>query len=183
MLLTTLLLALWVLAVSPAVAQVQVEQVGEETTPEVKGASESEIIVAQGEGAVQDGDVTALLPAKASGLASTDGNSASIFQDGSNNEAQIRQVGTGNRTGIVQRGTDNRAGIRLDGSYNTMNLVQTGGNNEYLMDVEADGMERTVVQNGDSNVLETNVPVNAEMNGNGIELVIRRDAFGPLSLE
>ena len=247
MLLTTLLLTLWVLAVSPAAAQVQVEQVGEETTPEVKGASESEIIVAQGEGAV--GDVTDLIPKSAPGLRLTDGNSASVFQDGAGNDARIRQVGTGNeasasqlgdnneiaiaqgggslpfdfvdelpnglsatdvfdavrtfgpsgggtgnravavhngnrnQTSITQLGTKNAAGIRLNGSENAMNLLQTGDRNRFLMNTAAEGLDMNVLQKGSGNSLETNVPVNAEMNGNGIELVIRRDAFGSLSLE
>lgn len=246
MLFTTLLLTLGVLAVSPAAAQVQVEQVGEEATPEVKGASQSEVIVAQGEGAF--GDVTDLIPEGAPGLTPADGNSASIFQDGSGNDAQIRQVGTGNeasasqlgsdneivitqgggtapavfdgglqedlsassvfravrtfrpsgggtgnravavhrgsgnQTSITQLGTDNAAGIRLDGSENAMNLLQTGSENRFLMDTAAKGLDMNVLQNGSGNSLQTNVPVNARMNGNGIELVIRRQggALPPL---
>jgi len=246
MLLTTLLVTLGMLAVSPAAAQVQVEQVGEEATPDVKGASQSEVIVAQGEGTF--GDVTTLLPEGAPGLTSTDGNSASIFQDGSGNDARIRQVGTGNeaaasqrgsnnaivitqgdgpvpgvfsgdraedlsafsvfravrsfrpsgagegnravavhngagnQTSITQLGTDNAAGIRLDGSENAMNLLQTGDENRFLMDTAAEGLDMNVLQNGNGNSLETDVPVNARMNGNGIELVIRRGGGAPLPL-
>ncbi|WP_233992807.1 hypothetical protein [Salinibacter altiplanensis] len=240
-----------VCALSPvgAWAQVQVEQVGEEATPDFKGASQSKVIVAQGEGAV--GDVTNLIPEGAPDLRHTDGNSASVFQDGAGNDTRIRQVGTGNeasasqlgdnneiaiaqgggslpfdfgdglpdglsatdvfktvqtfrpssggtgnravavhngnrnQTSITQLGSNNAAGIRLDGSDNAMNLLQTGRKNRFLMDTAANtkGLDMNVLQNGKGNSLETNVPVNAEMNGNGIELVIRRDALGPLSLE
>ena len=45
--LTGLLLIGWLaLGATGAQAQVQVEQVGEEATPEVKGASQSEVIIA-----------------------------------------------------------------------------------------------------------------------------------------
>lgn len=244
MLLTTLLLTLGVLAMSPAAAQVQVEQVGEEATPDVKGASQSEVIVAQGEGAF--GDVTTLIPEGAPGLTSTSGNSASVFQDGSGNDAQIRQVGTGNeasasqigdnneiaiaqgsgslpsdfgdglpeglsapdvfkavrtfrpsgggtgnravavhrgsdnQTSITQLGSNNAAGIRLNGSENAMNLLQTGNANRFLMDTAVQELDMNVLQNGSGNSLQTNVPVNARMNGNGIELVIRRQGGGGL---
>jgi hypothetical protein len=247
MLLTTLLLTLGMLATSPAAAQVQMEQVGEEATPDVKGASQSEVIVAQGEGAV--GDVTDLIPEGAPGLTPTDGNSASIFQDGSGNDARIRQVGTGNeaaasqlgsdnaivitqgdgavpavfdgslqeapsassvfravrtfspsdagtgnravavhngtgnQTSITQLGSKNAAGIRLNGSENAMNLLQTGDANRFLMDTAAQGRDVNVLQNGSGNSLATDVPVNARMNGNGIELVIRRGGGAPLPLE
>ncbi|MCS3700214.1 hypothetical protein GGQ20_001523 [Salinibacter ruber] len=229
-----------------AQAQVQVEQVGEDATPDVKGVSQPEVIVAQGEGAV--GDVTTLIPEGAPDLTPTDGNSASVFQDGSGNDARIRQVGTGNeasasqlgdnnetaivqgggslpsdfgdglpdglsgtdvfeairtfrpgasgtgnravavhsgnrnQTAIAQLGTDNVAGIRLDGSDNTMNLLQTGDENRFLMDTAARELDMNVLQNGNGNSLQTNVPVNARMNGNGIELVIRRGSGAPLPL-
>ncbi|WP_233993839.1 hypothetical protein [Salinibacter altiplanensis] len=232
-------------------AQVQVEQVGEEATPDVKGASQSEVIVAQGEGAV--GDVTNLIPEGAPDLRHTDGNSVSVFQDGAGNDTRIRQVGTGNeasvsqlgdnneiaiaqgggslpfdfgdglpdglsatdvfktvfktvqtfrpssggtgnravavhngnrnQTSITQLGSNNAAGIRLNGSDNAMNLLQTGDENRFLINTAAEELDMNVLQKGSGNSLETNVPVNAEMNGNGIELVIRRDALGPLSLE
>jgi len=243
MLLTTLLLALGVLAVSPAAAQVQ-EQVGVETTPDVKGASQSEVLIVQVGDAV--GDVTDLIPKGAPGLTPTDGNSAAIFQDGSGNDARIRQVGTGNeasasqlgsgneivinqgngtvrdvfdgglqeglsatrvfravrtfrpsgggtgnravavhrgsdnQTSITQLGSNNAAGIRLDGSDNAMNLLQTGNANRFLMDTAAQELDMNVLQNGSGNSLQTNVPVNARMNGNGIELVIRRQGGGGL---
>jgi hypothetical protein len=102
---------------------------------------------------------------------------------GTGNLAVAVHKGSGNQTGIVQRGTNNRAGIRLIGDDNTMNLVQAGDENQFLMDATVFNEQMSVVQNGDGNVLDTTLPVNAEMNGNGIELVIRRDAFGPLSLE
>jgi hypothetical protein len=91
--------------------------------------------------------------------------------------------GRRNRTSIVQRGSDNRAGIRLVGDDNTMNLLQNGDENQFLVDATMSDERMSVVQNGDGNVLDTTLPVNARMNGNGIELVIRRDALGPLSLE
>jgi hypothetical protein len=245
--LTGFLLIGWLaLGATGAQAQVQVEQVGEEATPEVKGASQSEVIVAQGDGAV--GDVTTLIPEGAPDLVSTNGNSASIFQDGSGNDARIRQVGTGNeasasqlgdnneiaiaqgdgslpsgfsdglseglsaadvfkdirtfrpkasgtgnravavhsgnrnQTAIAQLGTDNVAGIRLDGSDNTMNLLQTGNANRFLIDTSVQDLDMNVLQNGNGNSLQTNVPVSAEMNGNGIELVIRRGSGAPLPL-
>jgi len=103
--------------------------------------------------------------------------------EGRGNLAVAVHEGSGNRTGIVQRGTGNRAGIRLVGDDNTMNLLQNGDANQFLMDATGSEERMSVVQNGDGNVLDTTLPVNAEMNGNGIELVIRRDAFGPLSLE
>ncbi len=245
MLLTTLLLALGALAMSPAAAQVQ-EQVGAETTPDVKGASQSEVLIVQVGDTV--GDVTDLIPKGAPGLTSTSGNSAAIFQDGSGNDARIRQVGTGNeasasqlgsgneivinqgngtvrtvsdgglqedlsatnvfgavrtfspsgpgqgnravavhegtgnQTSITQLGSNNAAGIRLNGSENAMNLLQTGSENRFLMDTAADGLDMNVLQNGNGNSLQTNVPVRAEMNGNGIELVIRRGGGAPLPL-
>ncbi|WP_263835197.1 hypothetical protein [Salinibacter sp.] len=241
-----LLTGLLALGATCAHAQVQVEQVGEDATPDVKGASQPEVIVAQGEGAV--GDVTTLIPEGAPDLTPTDGNSASIFQDGSGNDARIRQVGTGNeasasqigdnneiaiaqgggslpsgfgdglseglsatdvfeavrtfrpgasgtgnravavhsgnrnQTAIAQLGTNNAAGIRLSGSDNAMNLLQTGGQNRFLMDTAAEGLDMNVLQKGSGNSLETTVPVNAEMNGNGIELVIRRGSGAPLPL-
>jgi len=243
MLLTTLLLTLGVLAAGPAAAQVE-EQVGAETTPDVKGASQSEVLVVQVGDAV--GDVTDLIPEGAPGLTPTDGNSAAIFQDGSGNDARIRQVGTGNeasasqfgsgneivinqgngtvpvafdgglpedlsassifravrtfrpsgggtgnravavhrgsdnQTSITQLGSNNAAGIRLDGSDNAMNLLQTGNANRFLMDTAAQELDMNVLQNGSGNSLQTNVPVNARMNGNGIELVIRRQGSGGL---
>ncbi|MCS3754409.1 hypothetical protein GGP79_002373 [Salinibacter ruber] len=246
MLLTTLLLALGALAMSPAAAQVQ-EQVGAETTPDVKGASQSEVLIVQVGDAV--GDVTDLIPKGAPGLTPADVNSASIFQDGSGNDARIRQVGTGNeaaasqlgddneivitqggsgtvpavfggglpedlsaggafeavrtfrpsvggtgnlavavhegtgnQTSITQLGSNNAAGIRLNGSGNAMNLLQTGSENRFLMDTAARRLDMNVLQNGNGNSLQTNVPVRAEMNGNGIELVIRRGGGAPLPL-
>ncbi|WP_251965244.1 hypothetical protein [Salinibacter ruber] len=245
--LTGLLLIGWLaLGATCAHAQVQVEQVGEDATPDVKGASQPEVIIAQGEGAV--GDVTDLIPEGAPGLTPTDGNSASIFQDGSGNDARIRQVGTGNeasasqlgdnneiaiaqgdgslpsgfsdglpedlsatdvfeavrtfrpgasgtenravavhsgnrnQTAIAQLGTGNVAGIRLDGSDNAMNLLQTGDENRFLMDTSVQDLDMNVLQNGSGNSLQTTVPVSAEMNGNGIELVIRRGGGAPLPL-
>ena len=103
--------------------------------------------------------------------------------NGRGNLAVAVHEGSGNRTGIVQRGADNRAGIRLVGSSNTMNLVQAGDENQLLMDAEVSSREMGVVQNGNGNVLDTTVPVNAEMNGNGIEMTIRQDDLGSLSLE
>ncbi|WP_119841661.1 hypothetical protein [Salinibacter ruber] len=247
--LTGLLLIGWLtLGATGAQAQVQVEQVGEGATPDVKGTSQSEVIVAQVEGAV--GDVTDLIPEAegAPGLNPTDGNSASVFQDGSGNDARIRQVGTGNeaaasqigddneiaiaqgggplpsnfgeglsedlsatdvfeavrtfrpgtsgtgnravavhignrnQTAIAQLGYDNVAGIRLDGSDNAINLLQTGDENRFLMDTSVQDLDMNILQNGSGNSLQTTVPVNAEMNGNGIELVIRRGGGAPLSL-
>lgn len=102
---------------------------------------------------------------------------------GTGNLAVAVHEGSGNRTGIVQRGTDNRAGIRLVGSGNTTVLLQAGDENQFLMDATVSNWAMSVVQNGDGNVLDTTRPVNAEMNGNGVELVIRQGAFGPLSLE
>ncbi|WP_263810395.1 hypothetical protein [Salinibacter pepae] len=246
MLLTTLLLTLGVLAAGPAAAQVE-EQVGAETTPDVKGASQSEVLVVQVGDAV--GDVTDLIPAGAPGLTPTDGNSAAIFQDGSGNDARIRQVGTGNeasasqlgndneivitqgddrvvptvfdgglqedlsatnvfgavrtfspsgpgqgnravavhsgsenQTSITQFGSNNAAGIRLNGSGNAMNLLQTGSENRFLMETATEGLDMNVLQNGSGNSLQTNMPVSAEMNGNGIKLVIRRGGGAPLPL-
>jgi hypothetical protein len=245
MLLTTLLLALGALAMSPAAAQVQ-EQVGAETTPDVKGASQSEVLIVQVGDTV--GDVTDLIPKGAPGLTSTSGNSAAVFQDGSGNDARIRQVGTGNeasasqlgpgneivinqgngtvrtisddglqedlsatnvfgavrtfspsgpgqgnravavhsgsenQTSITQLGSNNAAGIRLNGSENAMNLLQTGNANRFLMDTSVQDLDMNVLQNGNGNSLQTNVPVRAEMNGNGIELVIRRGGGAPLPL-
>jgi hypothetical protein len=239
-------LALWALGPVAARAQVQVEQVGEEAMPDVKGASQPEVIVAQGEGAF--GDITDLIPEGAPGLTPTDGNSASVFQDGAGNDARIRQVGTSNeasasqigdnneiaiaqgdgslpsgfgdglpeglsapdvfeavrtfrpgtsgtgnravavhsgnrnQTAIAQLGTDNVAGIRLDGSDNAMNLLQTGDENRFLMDTSVQDLDMNVLQNGSGNSLQTTVPVNAKMNGNGIELVIRRGGGAPLPL-
>jgi len=243
MLLTTLLVTLGMLAAGPAAAQVE-EQVGAETTPDVKGASQSEVLVVQVGDAV--GDVTDLIPEGAPGLTSTSGNSAAIFQDGSGNDARIQQVGTGNeasasqlgsgneivinqgngtvpavfdgglqedlsatrvfravrtfrpsgggtgnravavhrgsdnQTSITQLGSNNAAGIRLNGSENAMNLLQTGDANRFLMDTAAQELDMNVLQNGSGNSLQTNVPVNARMNGNGIELVIRRQGGGGL---
>lgn len=231
-------------AVTPTAAQVQIEQV-QATTGQIEGASQSEIIVAQDEGGVSEGDVTALIPAEVPGLTDVDGNSASVFQDGDNNEVAIEQAGTnnrasasqlgndneivitqgggplpsafgdglpedlsgrevfdiartlspsgmgrdnlavavhegtGNRTSITQLGTSNAAGIRLDGSDNTMNLLQTGSENRFLMDTAVNDLDMNVLQNGSGNSLETNIPVNVQMNGNGIEMVIRRG--GPFS--
>ncbi len=250
LLVTALLVALGALAVRPAAAQVQVEQVGSEATPEVKGASQSEVIVAQGEdGDLQEREVTGLIPDEALGLAPTSGNSASVFQEGSGNDARIRQVGTGNeaaasqlgddneivitqggsgtvpaifggglpkdlsaggafeavrtfrpsaggtgnlavavhegtgnQTSITQLGSNNAAGIRLNGSGNAMNLLQTGSENRFLMDTAARKLDMNVLQNGSGNSLQTNVPVSAEMNGNGIKLVIRRGGGAPLPL-
>ena len=85
----------------------------------------------------------------------------SLVGSGTGNLAVAVQEGSGNQTGIVQRGTDNRTGIRIVRSDNAMNLVRTG----------------------DDNVTSTTLPVNAEMNGNGIEMTIRQDDFGSLSLE
>jgi hypothetical protein len=101
---------------------------------------------------------------------------------GRNNLAVAVHEGSGNRTGIVQRGANNRAGIRLIGDNNTMNLVQTGDANQFLMDATVSKERMSVVQNGDGNVLDTTLPVNAKMNGNGIELVIRRGGGTPLPL-
>ncbi|MCS4158883.1 hypothetical protein GGP99_002866 [Salinibacter ruber] len=242
MLLTTLLVTLGVLAMSPAAAQVQ-EQVGAKTTPNVKGTSQSEVLVVQVGDAI--GDVADLIPEGAPGLTSRSGNSAAIFQDGSGNDARIRQVGTrneasasqlgdsneivinqgngtvravldgglqedlsatnvfgavrtfspsgpgqGNRavavhsggknqTSITQLGSNNAAGIRLNGSGNTMNLLQTGSENRFLMDTAARKLDMNVLQNGNGNSLQTNVPVRAEMNGNGIELIIRQGGGAP----
>jgi hypothetical protein len=88
--------------------------------------------------------------------------------------------GTGNQTSITQLGSNNAAGIRLDGSDNAMNLLQTGNANRFLMDTAAQELDMNVLQNGSGNSLQTNVPVNARMNGNGIELVIRRQGGGGL---
>jgi len=91
--------------------------------------------------------------------------------------------GTGNQTSITQLGSKNAAGIRLNGSENAMNLLQTGDANRFLMDTAAQGRDVNVLQNGSGNSLATDVPVNARMNGNGIELVIRRGGGAPLPLE
>ncbi len=101
---------------------------------------------------------------------------------GRNNLAVAVHEGSYNQTGIVQRGANNRAGIRLIGDDNTMNLVQAGDANQFLMDATVSEERMSVVQNGDGNVLDTTLPVNAKMNGNGIELVIRRGSGAPLSL-
>ncbi|WP_103029723.1 hypothetical protein [Salinibacter altiplanensis] len=103
--------------------------------------------------------------------------------EGTGNLAVAVHDGSNNRTGIVQRGTDNRAGIRLVGTSNTMTLVQAGNENQFLMDATVSNQKMSVVQNGNGNSLQSDLPVSAEMNGTGIELVIRRDALGPLSLE
>lgn len=134
----------------------------------------------------QDGGV--LLPAFENDLLDADAAFEALRRlrpvgQGTGNLAVAVHEGSSNQTGIVQRGTDNRAGIRLVGDENTMNLVQTGDANQFLMDAKVSNEQMSVVQNGDGNSLQTTLPVNAEMNGNGIELVIRRDTFGPLSLE
>jgi hypothetical protein len=102
--------------------------------------------------------------------------------EGQGNLAVAVHEGSSNRTGIVQRGTDNRAGIRLVGDENTINLLQDGDENQFLMDATVSKERMSVVQNGDGNVLDTTLPVNAQMNGNGIELVIRRGGGAPLPL-
>jgi hypothetical protein len=102
--------------------------------------------------------------------------------EGRGNLAVAVHEGSGNRTGIVQRGIENRAGIRLVGDDNTMNLLQDGDENQFLMDATVSEERMSVVQNGDGNVLDTTLPVNAKMNGNGIELVIRRGGGTPLPL-
>jgi len=99
---------------------------------------------------------------------------------GENNLAVGVQNGTGNRTSITQLGRNNAAGIRLVGSNNTMNLLQNGNANRFLMDTQVTGEEMTVVQDGRSNSLQTNLPINARMKGNNIEMIVRRDAFAPL---
>jgi hypothetical protein len=102
------------------------------------------------------------------------------IRSGRNNLAVAVHEGSYNQTGIVQRGANNRAGIRLIGDDNTMNLVQAGDANQFLMDATVSEERMSVVQNGDGNMLDTTLPVNAKMNGNGIELVIRRGGGAPL---
>lgn len=102
---------------------------------------------------------------------------------GTRNAAVVVHEGNGNQTGILQRGSSNVAEVRLDGDKNIMNVVQTGDDNQFRIDAEVTGEVMGVVQNGSGNVLDTNVPVNAEMNGNGIEMTVTRDALGPVSLE
>jgi hypothetical protein len=102
---------------------------------------------------------------------------------GTQNTAVVVHEGNKNQTGILQRGSNNVAGVRLDGDNNVMNVVQTGDDNQFRIDAEVTGEVMGIVQNGSGNVLDTNVPVNAEMNGNGIEMTVTRDALGPVSLE
>ncbi|MCS3956526.1 hypothetical protein GGP81_003068 [Salinibacter ruber] len=102
---------------------------------------------------------------------------------GTRNTAVVVHEGNENQTGILQRGSSNVAGVRLDGDNNVMNVVQTGDDNQFRIDAEVTGEVMGIVQNGSGNVLDTNVPVNAEMNGNGIEMTVTRDALGPVSLE
>lgn len=210
--LTVCLLGAWTASPTGTRAQARVEQVEKRATPEVEGASQSEVVVAQDASNTQDEDAKALISDEAP-VVTANGNSASIFQDGNNNEAQvrqrgsdnkaqIRQIGNGNDAQIRQVGTSNEAfasqpgsdseiaitqggsgnvaNIRLSGSGSAVTLLQKGSKNRFLVNTSAEGIDMNIVQNGSGNSLETNVPVNAEMNGNGIEMVIRRRAGGGL---
>lgn len=160
--------------------EVAIEQTG--TNNEASASQlgdDNEIVITQGGGP---------LPAAFSGDLPDDLSGREVFNivrtfrptgTGSGNLAVAVHEGTGNQTSITQLGTSNAAGIRLDGSDNTMNLLQTGSENRFLMDTAIDDLDMSILQNGSGNSLETNVPVNVQMNGNGIEMVIRRGASIP----
>jgi hypothetical protein len=105
---------------------------------------------------------------------------------GSDNLAVAVHSGNNNRTSITQLGSGNAAGIRLVGGQ-TVNLIQNGNENRFLMDTqgldpEGLSLRTNVVQNGNGNSLETNVPVDVQMNGNGIEMVVLRGTPLPSDL-
>jgi hypothetical protein len=105
---------------------------------------------------------------------------------GSNNLAVAVHSGNDSRTSITQLGSGNAAGIRLVGGQ-TVNLIQNGNENRFLMDTqgldpEGLSLRTNVVQNGNGNSLETNVPVDVQMNGNGIEMVVLRGTPLPADL-
>lgn len=107
---------------------------------------------------------------------------ATVTASGMNNLAVVVHNGNGNVTNVAQLGQSNVAGIRLPGSSNKMDLVQAGDGNRYLLDAPAGetlrGLDRNVVQVGDGNSLTQigGTPLNVRMQGNGMRMVIRRDA-------
>jgi hypothetical protein len=151
--------------------------------------------------AVQDGDGNETVITQGGGDPlfgdgfSEDASADDVFEEaqrisptgsGSNNLAVAVHSGSDNRTSITQLGSRNAAGIRLVGDQ-TVNLIQNGNENRFLMDTQGldlDGLSlRTnVVQNGNGNSLETNVPVDVQMNGNGIEMVVLRGTPLPADL-
>ncbi|WP_263810398.1 hypothetical protein [Salinibacter pepae] len=105
---------------------------------------------------------------------------------GSDNLAVAVHSGSKSRTSITQLGSRNAAGIRLVGNQ-TVNLIQNGDANRFLMDTqdldpEGLSLRTNVVQNGNGNSLETNIPVDVQMNGNGIEMVVLRGTPLPADL-
>ena len=108
---------------------------------------------------------------------------------GSGNLAVAVHDGSDNRTSITQLGSNNAAGIRLGRDDQIVNLIQNGNRNRYLMDTrgidELDdlSLRTNVVQNGNDNSLETNTPVDVQMNGSGIEMVVLRGTPLPANLD
>lgn len=88
------------------------------------------------------------------------GNSATVYQEGNYNVANIEQIGSGHRAELEQIGNHNRVGLyqegvdhvfstKLKGNANTLSVLQRGGGNTYVLDFQGNNTTfPQVVQDG-----------------------------------
>jgi hypothetical protein len=128
--------------------------------------------------------------ALARALTSNGGNTAVVYQTGTNNTAQITQRGQNNAAVMVQRGDFNTSTLLQDGSYNvygslldgtnnTLNVVQTGSNNGYFLGFRGSDLNHTVMQDGVGNrAVQVGVghkPFSIEQRGNNMDITVRHN--------
>ncbi len=107
-------------------------------------------------------------------------NEAVLYQTGSGNLAALLQLGDGNVTTAQQNGTGNVFGVRITGHLNTLDVIQDGSDNVYLLDYIGDGqIIEPAVQSGVGNQAvqlgDIAVPFGVQQYGNGMEMIIRHN--------
>lgn len=97
-------------------------------------------------------------------------NQVTVTQDGSNNNAIVKQYGGYNDVRASQAGNGNVAALVQFGVYNTINLTQVGNANEALIGQAGSNNNATVTQNGMANlayILQIGNGLNVSVTQNG----------------
>ncbi len=179
------LLALPVQAQGGSAADVQLQQAATALRSDVGALSPSETLLnarAQLQGATEGNTATVRQNGEANSVMLTQAgrlNTALVEQFGFDNAVTLLQQGQGNTTLAQQLGSGNVIDVTLIGEANRLDVRQVGQDNLYVLAFEGEGLTHSVLQQGQGiEAVQIGVgrqPVSIEQRGSGMRVMIEHN--------
>lgn len=105
-------------------------------------------------------------------------NNVFMLQKGNNNSGFIFQAGVDNQYNVYQLGNNNQTDLSMRGKKNVSTLLQEGNSNLIKQELQGNGMNYVILQEGFKNELyhkengEVNQKYTIQMKGNGMKIYI-----------